>query len=457
MNLLPVTLLVTLLASLNSCVVGPKYTAPELDTPDSFSSSSFTKSSVSHWVQLYKNPQLSKLVEKARSQNHNLAALYQQTLQSRAIINSARSNRLPGASIDTSYTRSKASEEVERQSTQSKNSYKASLGLSWELDLFGRVQNLIDAAKADSRAADAAYEDMLLITQTDIAITYYRIAAVEREMNAVKRSIQTRKESLNIVKARFKSGVDSELESARSEALLADSQADLYALKRQRDTYEHALAVLTGEAASAFHISISPIKGSPTKAPVGIPSDLLRNRPDLRKAEAKLMAANSRVGVNAANFYPSIRLAGDVGSSATSTTNWFKSVADFYSVGPQISLPIFQGTRLRSELTRSEYAYAESLELYKQAVTEAFAEVEDALSGWRHLSSQRAARDRATTASVKAQEISNKQYSSGIIDFISALDAERTALDSERRLAQVIGDEYENSILLIRAIGGSWK
>jgi multidrug efflux system outer membrane protein len=442
---------------LTGCVVGPDAKQADLATPIAYSQPTpELEIDVQHWSELYLDAQLTQLVEQARSHNHSLAALYQRTLQSRAIINRERAERRPQLNAETSYSRFEDSEETSTTG-QSDERYSAGVNLGWELDLFGRVARLIEAAQADAQAADAAYEELLLITETDVAITYFRLRALDREAEAVKRSVETRRESLNIVNQRFVNGVVSDLDVAQSETLLAESEADLAVLLRQRDAFEHALAVLTGSPASDYSIQVAALEGTPVVAPVGVPAELLQRRPDLRLAENALTAANARVGVATANFYPRITIGGNAGHATLDASDWFKSSAGFYSVGPQISLPIFQGGRLRAELSRSEYAYAESLELYKQAVLEAFSEVEDALSGWRHLSVQRAARERAAKSAARAQSISDKQYRSGLIDFITALDSERVALDAERRLSQVIGDEYENSVRLIRSVGGTWK
>lgn len=449
--------LIILSLFISGCAVGPNYTNPDTAAPLAYTQPTPEVSiDVEHWASLYEDSQLDELIRQANEHNHNLGALYQRTLQSRSIIHREQSSRRPQFNADGSYTRAEDSEELGADGN-AQDIYSAGLTLGWEIDLFGRVGRLVEAAEADARASEAAYQDLLLITETDVAINYFRLRALEREIEAVQRSVETRRESLDIVVKRFESGAVSDLDVAQSETLLAESEADLSALLRSRDAREHALAVLIGQPAPAFSLEIAALTGSPVDAPVGLPSSLLKRRPDLRQAEFALQAANARVGIATANFYPRITIGANAGYAALDAGDWFQNTANFYSFGPQIHLPIFQSGRLRAELSRSEAAYAESLELYRQAILEAFAEVEDALSGWRHLSIQRAARERAASASARAQSISDQQYRNGLIDFISALDSERVALDAERRLAQVIGDEYENSILLIRSVGGSWN
>lgn len=451
---LPIT---AITLALSGCTVGPDFVQPEVATPTSYTQPTpEAEIAVSHWTELFADDQLTQLVTQAREHNHSLNALYQRTLQSRALIQREQSERRPQLDAGSSYSRYKESEALGATGDTDDN-YNASLTLGWELDLFGRVARLVEAAEADALATEAAYQDLLLITETDVAINYFRLRAIEREVQAVQRSVETRRESLNIVQKRFENGAVSDLDVAQSETLLAQSEADLASLLRSRDTRKHALAVLTGQPAPDFTIQVTSLTGKPVDAPVGLPSELLLRRPDIRQVEQALRAANARIGVSKANFFPRITLGANGGFAASQASDWFKGGSGLYSFGPDISVPLFQGGRLRADLSRSEYAYAESAAIYEQTVVEAFAEVEDALSGWRYISVQRAALERAAHSAARAQQISDSQYRNGIVDFISSLDSERTALDAERSLAEVIGDEYENSIRLIRAVGGNWK
>lgn len=452
----------SLLLILSGCAVGPDYSVPQTDAPTAYSETgqparagTGAATEDSHWVELFDDANLAALIEAARANNHSLAALYQNTLRARALVQRDAAAGRPQLESAADYNRSENSEEL-NNFDDGDDLYEATLTFGWEIDLFGRVARQVEAAKADAEAAEALYEDFLLVTETDVAINYFRLAALARELKVIEQSVDTRKESLSIVQRRFESGAVSNLDVAQSETLLAESEAELAVLRRERDVLEHALAVQTGQMPVDYSIDASLNGDHPTAPPAGIPAELLQNRPDLRQAERALAAASARVGVATANFYPRITLGGDAGFAALEADKWFRNSAGFYSYGPQIYLPIFQGGRLRAELTEREYAYAETLERYRQAVLEAFAEVEDALAGRRFLEEQRNARERAAEAATRARDISQNQYQNGLIDFITALDAERAALEAERRLTQVIGEQYENSVRLIRAIGGSW-
>ncbi len=440
------------------CAVGTDYPQQaEVASPAAFSQTGeWHVPQTKQWWTLYQDPQLTALIEKASAQNHDLAALYQRTIQARAIISRSKADGRPQLGAGASYERFQDSDNISSTGLN-EELYSGSVTLGWELDIFGRVARLVESAQAEALASEAAYRQLLLITQSDVAINYYRLRATVREIDALNRSVETRRESYAIVNERFESGSVSDLDVAQAETLLAVSEADLAQLQRTRDVIKHALAVLTGEPAPDFALQVEKIEGSPIQVPVGLPSELLHQRPDILQAEHTLQAARAQIGVAKANFYPRLSIGAESGQASYKASTFFDSTANFFAIGPQLSVPLFQGGRLRADLSRAESAYIEAVENYKQTVIKAFAEVENALSGWKYLATQRAANERAVQASRRAQSISDYQYRNGVIDFITALDSERSALESERRLARVIGDEYENSVLLIRAIGGSWN
>ncbi|MGF1449365.1 MAG: efflux transporter outer membrane subunit [Opitutales bacterium] len=443
----------------SGCTVGPDYTPPEIVAPASFTRAELGEApQVDHWVEAYGDPYLSELVRRSAAANHSLRALLLRVQQARAFIRSERSEGLPQVDAGGSYARFENSENLGPVggATGAENSFSASALATWELDVFGRVRRLVEAARADADETAEAYNDLLLLTETEVAAVYFQLRAIEGELQAVEGSVETRRSALEIVRNRFDSGSVSDLDVAQAETLLALSEADLADLRRSRDLLVHALAVLLAEPAPDYRPEYALLDGEPVIVPAGIPSELLLRRPDLRQAEQAMREANARLGVSVANFYPRFTLVGEGGFASLEASDWFESASGFYSVGPQVSAPLFLGGRLRAEREVAEFALAEAVELYKQAVIEAFAEVEDALSGARYLAEQRAALERAAQSARRAQRVSDEQYRSGVIAFITALDSEREALDAERALFQVIGAQYENSVLLIRAIGGSW-
>ncbi len=409
------------------------------------------------WWLVFDDPVLDELILSASGQNRTLRAAYDRWLRAETLIRRERAEGLPHLDAEASYTRERLSQETLLMDGNTDQSvYNVGAAAAMEIDLFGRVRRLVEAAAADADAEREALADLRLYIQTEVAITYYRIRAIESELSYVEESLGTRRQSLDVVQNRFEGGAVSELDVAQAESLLETTQAEFARLKREQAILINALAVLTGQPAPTFSVTVTPLDGTPPRVPAGIPSELLLRRPDIRQSERKLAAANARIGVATANFFPRVTIAGDIGLSALDAAQWFQSSAGFWAISPQVSIPLFEGGRLRANLDETRLAYAQSVAEYEQTVLDAFAEVENALDSWQWLSEQRAAEQRSADAAGRAQKISSQQYDGGLIDFITALDSERTALESQRRLAITIGAEYTNAVQLIRAIGGSW-
>ncbi len=457
--LLSVALLLT-----SGCTVGPDYQKPDFTAPIGYSSELLDQNGeaipmpeTGQWWLAFGDPTLSDIIQSANEQNRTLKAAYNRWQRAETLIRRERAEALPQVGAGASYTREKLSQEtLQLGGNTDQDVYNVGAAAALEVDIFGRVRRLVEAAAADADSEREALADLRLFIQTEVAITYYRIRALESELVYVEESLGTRRKSLDVVQKRFEGGAVSELDVAQAASLLETTQAERARLKREQAVLINALAVLTGRAAPDFSMTLAPLDGTPPKVPVGIPSELLLRRPDIRQEERLLAAANARIGVATANFYPRITIAGDIGLSALDASQWFKSSAGYWAISPQVSVPLFEGGRLRANLDETKLAYAQSVAEYEQTVLEAFADVENALDSWQWLAEQRAAEQRSTDAALRAQKISSQQYDGGLIDFITALDSERTALESQRRLAIAIGIEYTNAVRLIRAIGGSW-
>lgn len=445
------------------CTVGPDYAGPDFAAPAGYSGlqdqqgAPVAMPASGQWEDAFDDPLLADLIARARSENRELRAAYNRWQRAETLIRREQAESLPQVAAGASYTREKLSQETLQLDGDTKqNVYNVGAAAALEIDLFGRVRRLVEAAAADADAEREALADLQLFIETEVAAIYYRTRAIEAELGYVRESLGTREQSLDVVKRRFEGGAVSELDVAQAESLVASTEADFARLSREQAVLINALAVLTGEPAPSFELEVAPLAGTPPAVPAGIPSELLLRRPDIRQSERQLASANARIGVATASFYPRVTIAGDIGLSALDAAQWFKSSAGFWAISPQVSVPLFEGGRLRANLDESKLAYAQTVDAYEQTVLSAFAEVEDAVDSWRWLREQRAAEERSTNSAIRAQRIASEQYNGGLIDFITALDSERTALESQRRLADVTGAEYVNAVRLVRAIGGSW-
>ncbi|GAA5484227.1 efflux transporter outer membrane subunit [Haloferula sargassicola] len=444
---------------MTSCMVGPDYETPLTEMPASYRYDSRKNGREAarrdDWWKVFHDGGLNRLISDVRSSNHDLKAGVKRVEQARAIVRLAAADAYPQLSASPSISRNRSSDEI-AMGGGTGNLFSAPLSASWEIDLFGRIRRGVQAAAADAQASEESLNALRLSLEAEAASGYFNLRALDRQIQIVQSGVDSRQGSLQLVKDRNELGAVSSLDVSQAEALLASSEADLAGLRRQRTAQEAALAALAGRAASTYHIAADPLDGTPPSVPAGLPAELLRARPDIRGVERQLAAANERVGVATAAFYPSVSITGSLGFQAADFENLFNHGARFWGISPQVYVPVFQGGRNKANLAQSQARYEEVLETYQQTILDALAEVETRLSATRLLDTQNAAQARAVKASAQALSTAREQYKGGTTSYLNVLDAERTALDSERQQALLRGSDYINTVNLIRALGGRW-
>jgi outer membrane protein, multidrug efflux system len=337
------------------------------------------------------------------------------------------------------------------------DTFQHTVDLSWELDIFGRVRRNVEAAKANRQSAEYDLLATQLSITANLANQYYMLRALDSEAVVLERTIRTREDALHIADERLTSGLTSELDVQRAKSELASDQADLYSVKRSRGELENSIATLTGQPASNLTLTDHPlVKERPPQVPVGLPSTLLERRPDVASAERSVAAANARVGVAVAAFYPDVRLSGAGGFETANLGDIFAGQSLIWSIGPSITVPIFEGGRNSANLQNAHAQYEETVNHYRSQVLTAFQDVETALVDLHTLSGQSAAQDVAVTAARRAFELSQQQYEKGAVSFLDVLDAERTLLQDERVSAQLLGARMQVTVQLVKALGGKW-
>jgi len=341
--------------------------------------------------------------------------------------------------------------------TRTYNVFSFPVDLNWELDLFGRVRRNREAAHATAQAAMADLNNTLLSVTANVAQTYYSIRALDGEISVIERTIKTRQDALGIARERLSAGLTSDLDVTRAESDLASDQSDLYAVQRSRDEMENALATLLGFPASDFRLTRRALIDTRIpNIPPGLPSTLLERRPDVAEAERQLAAANARIGVAVAAFFPVIRLTGAAGFESADMGDIFDWESRMWQIGPSITFPLFEGGRNMANLRASQASYREQVDTYRQQVLISFQDVENALADLHTLSDQSDAQERAVASAVKSLELSQSQYGKGASNFLDVLDAERTLLSDERVSVQLLGQRLQDTVLLIKALGGTW-
>jgi len=412
------------------------------------------------WWRLFGDPALDDLINRALANNQDLRATVARVDQARAAAGIARSAYWPQVAAGAGFTREQTSSTTEIRFPDTRTStYSAGLGAAWEVDLFGRVRHLTASVRADADAAALNFESIRLALTTDVAANYFTFRALEDELALVRESVGLRRRARELVQARLENGVAAELDVARAEAELATTEAEAVALANRHSAVRNALAVLLGDAAPEFDVPArrEVALHAPPSVPSGLPAALLERRPDIAAAERALAAANSRIGVAKAAFFPAISLTGSAGFASGEIDGLFKADSRIWSIGPSLYLPIFQGGRNRANLERSRAAYDEVVAQYRQRVLVAFREVQDALTATQRLAEQSAAQQRALTAARRAASLAQTRYDAGLVSFLEVIDAQRTALTIERGSAQLAALRLNTAVALIKALGGGWE
>ena len=299
---------------------------------------------------------------------------------------------------------------------------------------------------------------MKLSVAANVAIGYYDLRALDAEIKVIEDTIKFRKDALFIANERLQAGLAGELDVQRERAELAGNEADRAGVERTRAEMENALATLIGQPASSFRFPHHAlVAANPPRLPAGLPSRLLERRPDVAVAERGLAAANARIGVAVAAFFPRINLMGAGGFESATVGQLFNWSSTIWQIGPSVQLPIFEGGRNVANLRIARAEYDEGVARYRQQVLIAFQDVENALADLRTLALQAAAQDRAVDAARRTLDLSNQQFKQGAVTFLDVVDAERTVLTNERQSAMLLGQRMQATVLLIRALGGGWE
>jgi multidrug efflux pump len=445
--------------------LAPEYTKPEVAVPESYRDSNWQEGRPAdaiprgEWWRLFDDPTLDELEQHASEKNQDLVAARARIEEARQIVRAARAEGLPSAVLDPEYSITQYSPNgglpFPRATVQD---IRVAVDASWELDFFGRVKSTVEATERNAEATLADFESTRLMLQADVASAYFTIRAQDDERRTIEATVGLRKNELDLLNARMQAGDATELDVVRSQALLANAEADLIAVTRRRSEIANSLAVLVGEPASNFEFATSTAElATPPTIPAGLPGDLLERRPDVARAERELAANNARIGIAKAAFFPTVKLTGYGGFESKDVGNLFDLSSAIWSIAPSISLPIYQGGRNEANLRRSRAEFDEGVARYRQSVLVAFKEVQTALTATRLLAEQSAATDRELQASRRASELAHTRYDAGFVGYLDVIDAERSTLGAERLAALLAGARYVNAVQLVKALGGGWS
>jgi len=405
------------------------------------------------WWKAFGDPVLDDLMMRAAAGNDRIHVAAARLAQARALVRSTQADRLPQAGISAGAFRG-----TQPQSgTQALTRLSAGADLSYEVDLFGKIARATDAAQLDAQSREALLRGAQLLVQADVAQTYFALRALDIESGIVNDTVAAYRDTLRLTESRFRAGDVAELDVARVRSEAAATESDALAIQRQRAQLEHALAVLAGEVASGF--SVAPIAWDVALPviPAGVPSVVLARRPDVAAAQRQLLAAQARVGVAQAAWFPDVQLTAAGGYSTSEASDLFKWSARAWGIGALLSLPVFDGGKRNAGIQAATAEMDASLASYREQVLVAFKDVEDQLSALRLLDEQAKAETVAVSSASRATALSVSRYRNGSISQLDLLDTQRTELRNRRQGAQVRAAQYQATVGLIRALGGSWE
>lgn len=447
---------------LSACQLAPKHVRPDLPVADHYTDAVSAGSSEQvaidlRWRDMITDPRLEALIDAALVNNRDMRVSIERVEEARAAYGIARADRVPNVGIGASGQRSRTSEALLGDAAGVSEQFALNAAVSaFELDFWGRVANASRAARNSYLATSEAAKAFRLSLIRSVTETYLSELEAAERVSLAEATVDARREQLRIADRRLAAGVTSELEFRQAQTLLTQAEAELASLRLLHTNSQNLLAVLTGGPVTVELPPALPLgqQIDEVQLTVGLPSELLENRPDLQAAERQLIAARANIGAARAAFFPSIRLTGSYGYASAELDDLVGSDARAWSFGPAIDLPIFDMGRRRANLDAATSRERIALAEYEKAIQVAFQEVADALAGRRWLSEQLAAQQRGIVAQRRLSELAQKRYDEGVVRYIEVLDAERNLFAAEQALLQVRRIQTANLLGLYVALGG---
>jgi multidrug efflux system outer membrane protein len=452
-----------LLAVIIGCAVGPDYQRPEISTPDSWHQDlvrglSTGEASLGTWWTVFDDAIFIGLIDRASEGSYDVRGAVARIAEAQARRGIASGDLFPAIDSNTLYEYTDPSDQV-AGNQRSSDFYSAGLGAAWEVDLFGRVRRSVEATEADFEASLELYRDVLVVLYASVATSYVEVRSLQKRIRYAEANINAQAETLELVRARNRAGLVGDLDLREAELNLARTESFLPDLRQGLTAAINRIGVLVGEYPSALYDELrepQEIPLLPYQVLVGLPTDLVRQRPDLRQAERELAAQTARIGVATADLYPRLTLLGSFSFDASSSGDWFSAAAQSLSLGPQLRWNLFDGGSIRSNIRAQDALAEQALVRYEQAVLEAVEEVENALASYANESDRLDALRRSTTAALKAVELVKALYRLGLVDFQNVLDQERSLFEEQDNLAASEGRVTQNLIRVYRTLGGGW-
>jgi len=459
---------VALLAITAGCAVGPNYKKPDIPAPPQFRGAApetQNQPSVAEtkWADLFKDEALTGLIRTGLTDNFDVRIAAERVLQARAALGISESQFFPTINATGNFTtvrgsRIGAQRFVPAGISLDSSSTQAGFQLGWELDVWGRIRRLNEAARAQYFASEEARHGVITTLVSDISTTYFAIRELDLELDIAQKTKAVAERGLQITTERRNRGAATGLDVHQAEQFLFTATSQIASIERQIGQGENAMSLLLGRSPGSVPRGKALEQFvAPPQIPPGLPSELLARRPDIRQAEQNLIAANASIGAARAQYFPQISLTTFLGGQSRALTDLFTGNARSWNFAPAASVPIFNAGRLRANVRLTEAQEREALLAYERSIQSAFREVSDALIGYRKISDQRSEQQNLVRALQESDRLSTLRYQGGLDSYLQVLDARRNLFTGELLLAQLRREELLSIVRLYRALGGGWQ
>ena len=451
---------VCLSLAVTNCAVGPNYQRPGIETPPAYKEAGdwvvatpADAVAKGKWWEVFKDPLLNGLAEQVSVSNQTLAAAQARYRQARAAVNAARAGLFPTVGASGGASRGRRGEGA------TSSSYDVGLDARWEIDLWGGVRRLVEAGRAGEEASAADLENARLSLQAQLVTAYFQLRVTDVQRELLEDSVKAFQTSFRIAQNRYDAGVAAKVDVVQAESQLKSIEAQAIDLRATRAQLEHAIAVLTGKLPAAFTLETSKFAMRIPEIPPGLPSRLLERRPDVAAAERRMAQANARVGVAQAAYFPALSLTGSRGFASGALSTLFSAPSRVWSLGAGLAVTLLdfgaRGAR-GAQVETARAAYDESVAEYRQAVLDAFQEVEDNLAVVHWLAEEGKVQQDAARLARESVVLTINQYKAGTVGYLNVVQVQATQLAEERQTVQLLGRRITATVALIRALGGAW-
>lgn len=459
------------LVALTGCTVGPDYKPPQADMNAEFHQlrqeaglTAGKPAQLAHWWTTLGDPALNSLIDQAVGQNLDLRDAASRLRQARALRNSASGQRFPTLNANGSAQRSRASENATPKAARggdlTSNMYSAGFDAGWELDLFGGIARSVEAAEADVGAAADYRRDVMVSVLAEVALNYVEARSFQDRLAIARENLDSQTETFNIIQSRHAAGLTQDIDLERARSNMENTRSRIPELSTQLTRAKNRLATLLGDKPGALDTVFdksAPVPDPPVEVAIGVPADLLRRRPDIRRAERVLAAETARVGVATAELYPKLRLTGSVGLESLTSGNLFETASRTFGIGSIVDWPLFSGGQIRSRIQAQSEVQQQAYIGWQSAVLAALEDVDNAVTAYANEQIRHASLQRSAKSAAHAATLARSRYDSGVADFIEVLDAERERLSAQDALAASNAEVTTDLIRLYKALGGGWQ